>query len=289
MYDIIIVGGGPAGLTAATYACRAGKTVLVIEKAAFGGQITWSPKVENFPTVVSISGTELGDRLLEQAMEQGAEVELEEVVSVEDRGSSKLVRCESGAEFEAKALIIATGAKPRMLGLEHEEELVGNGVGFCAVCDGAFYKGRDVAVNGGGNSALQDAMLLSETCRKVYLIHRRGSFRGEEKLVKALEAKDNVEFILDSTVEELLGDTELRGIAVRHPMSRITPFSPTSWSLTPRATPTPARIAAPGRPACLSRVTAAANLCASSPPPAPTVPSPPSPRAAISTPCDIRV
>ena len=186
MYDIIIVGGGPAGLTAATYACRAGKTVLVIEKAAFGGQITWSPKVENFPTVVSISGTELGDRLLEQAMEQGAEVELEEVVSVEDRGSSKLVRCESGAEFEAKALIIATGAKPRMLGLEHEEELVGNGVGFCAVCDGAFYKGRDVAVNGGGNSALQDAMLLSETCRKVYLIHRRGSFRGEEKRVKAL-------------------------------------------------------------------------------------------------------
>ena len=208
MYDIIIVGGGPAGLTAATYACRAGKTVLVIEKAAFGGQITWSPKVENFPTVVSISGTELGDRLLE------------EVVSVEDRGSSKLVRCESGAEFEAKALIIATGAKPRMLGLEHEEELVGNGVGFCAVCDGAFYKGRDVAVNGGGNSALQDAMLLSETCRKVYLIHRRGSFRGEEKLVKALEAKDNVEFILDSTVEELLGDTELRGIAVRHPGGR---------------------------------------------------------------------
>ena len=130
MYDIIIVGGGPAGLTAATYACRARKTVLVIEKGAFGGQITWSPKVENFPTVVSISGTELGDRLLEQAMEQGAEAELEEVVSVEDRGSSKLVRCESGAEFEAKALIIATGAKPRMLGLEHEEELVGNGVGF---------------------------------------------------------------------------------------------------------------------------------------------------------------
>lgn len=220
MYDIIIIGGGPAGLTAATYACRAGKTVLVIEKAAFGGQITWSPKVENFPTIISISGTELGDRLLEQAMEQGAEVELEEVTAVETDGDVKCVCCDSGAEYEAKAIIIATGAKPRMLGLEREEELVGSGVGFCAVCDGAFYKGRDVAVNGGGNSALQDAMLLSETCRRVYLIHRRSSFRGEEKLVEALRRRENVEFILESTVEELLGDTELRGIAVRHPGGR---------------------------------------------------------------------
>ena len=138
MYDIIIIGGGPAGLTAATYACRAGKTVLVIEKAAFGGQITWSPKVENFPTIISISGTELGDRLLEQAMEQGAEVELEEVTAVKTDGDVKRVCCDSGAEYEAKAIIIATGAKPRMLGLEREEELVGSGVGFCAVCDGAF-------------------------------------------------------------------------------------------------------------------------------------------------------
>lgn len=220
MYDIIVIGGGPAGLTAATYARRAGKTVLVIEKAAFGGQITWSPKVENFPTIISISGTELGDRLLAQAMEQGAEVELEEVTAVEADGDVKRVRCDSGAEYEAKAIIIATGAKPRMLGLEREEELVGSGVGFCAVCDGAFYKGRDVAVNGGGNSALQDAMLLSETCRRVYLIHRRSSFRGEEKLVEALRRRENVEFILESTVEELLGDTELRGIAVRHPGGR---------------------------------------------------------------------
>ena len=220
MYDIIVIGGGPAGLTAATYACRAGKSVLVIEKAAFGGQITWSPKVENFPAIISISGAELGDRLLEQAMEQGAEVELEEVTAVDDRGERKLVRCESGAEYEAKAVIIAAGAKPRMLGLEREEDFVGSGVGFCAVCDGAFYKDRDVAVNGGGNSALQDAMLLSETCRKVYLIHRRDSFRGEEKLVEALRRKENVEFILESTVEELLGDTELRGIAVRHPGGR---------------------------------------------------------------------
>lgn len=209
MYDIIIIGGGPAGLTAATYARRAGKSVLVIEKNAFGGQITWSPKVENFPGFVSVSGVELGDKLLEQAMEQGAEVELEEVEAITVNGGVKRVRCVSGAEFEARAVIIATGAKPRMLGLPREQELVGNGVCFCAVCDGAFYKGQDVAVNGGGNSALQDALLLSETCRKVYLIHRRDSFRGEAKLVDALSEKANVEFVLGATITELIGDTEL--------------------------------------------------------------------------------
>ena len=213
MYDIIIVGGGPAGLTAATYARRAGKSVLVIEKNAFGGQITWSPKVENFPSVVSISGTELGDRLLEQAMEQGADAELEEVVSV-SAGEVKTVKCQSGAEFQARAVIIASGAKPRMLGLPREEELIGSGVGFCAVCDGAFYKGRPVAVNGGGNSALQDALLLAETCSRVYLIHRRDSFRGEARLVDALRAKENVDFVMNASVVELLGESELTGIVV---------------------------------------------------------------------------
>ena len=209
MYDIIIIVGGPAGLTAATYARRAGKSVLVIEKNAFGGQITWSPKVENFPGFVSVSGVELGDKLLEQAMEQGAEVELEEVETLTVNGGVKRVRCVSGAEFEARAVIIATGARPRMLGLPREQELIGNGVCFCAVCDGAFYKGQDVAVNGGGNSALQDALLLSETCRKLYLIHRRDSFRGEAKLVDALKAKDNVEFILGAKITELVGEDEL--------------------------------------------------------------------------------
>ena len=214
IYDILIIGGGPAGLTAATYACRAGKSVLVIEKAAFGGQITWSPKVENFPSVVSISGAELGDRLMEQAMEQGAEVELEEVISAELKGEVKRVTCDSGAVFEGKTVIIATGAKPRMLGLDREEELVGNGVCFCAVCDGAFYKNRTVAVNGGGNSALQDALLLSEKCAKVYLIHRRADFKGEAKLVEALRKRDNVEFVMESSITALLGDTGLTGIKV---------------------------------------------------------------------------
>ena len=214
IYDIIIIGGGPAGLTAAVYARRAGKSVLVLEKAALGGQITWSPKVENFPSVVSISGTELGDRMAEQAMAQGADIELEEVVGVDDLGDRRRVRCDFGASYFGRAIVLAAGAKPRMLGIEREEELVGAGVGYCAVCDGAFFKGLPVAVNGGGNSALQDAMLLSETSSRVYLIHRREGFRGEEKLVEALRAKDNVEFVLNASIVRLLGEDELRGVVV---------------------------------------------------------------------------
>lgn len=218
MYDIIIVGGGPAGLTAALYALRAGKTALIIEKNAFGGQITWSPKVENFPTIESISGTELADRLMEQTMNQGAEMELDEVTAIELDGDVKRVKTEFGGEFEAKTVIIATGARPRMLGVEREAELVGSGVCFCAVCDGAFYKDRPVAVNGGGNSALQDAMLLSDTCSRVYLVHRRDSFRGEAKLVEALREKENVEFVLNSSITALHGETELTGITVTDKM-----------------------------------------------------------------------
>lgn len=214
MYDIIIIGGGPAGLTAATYACRAGKRVLILEKSAFGGQITWSPRVENFPSIVSISGVELGDRLLEQAMAQGAEVELEEAAAILPEGDVKRVRTASGAEYVGRAVIIATGARPRPLGIAREEALVGSGVCYCAVCDGAFYNGRPVAVNGGGNSALQDAMLLSEKCSRVYLIHRRAEFRGEAKLVEALKARDNVELLMDTRVVELLGEAELTGIVV---------------------------------------------------------------------------
>ena len=214
MYDIIVIGGGPAGLTAAIYARRAGKTVLVLEKDALGGQITWSPKVENYPAIPSVSGMELGNQMAEQAMEQGADVEIEEVIAMEDRGSSKLVRCTFGAEYEGKTVILATGARPRMLGLPREEDLVGNGVGYCAVCDGAFFRDQAVAVNGGGNSALQDAILLSEICSRVYLIHRRDRFRGEEALVSALREKNNVEFVLNASVTELLGEDELSGIVV---------------------------------------------------------------------------
>lgn len=214
MHDIIVIGGGPAGLTAALYALRAGKSVLVIEKSTFGGQITWSPKVENFPGIPSVSGADLGDKFTAQALDQGAELELDEVTSVELDGDIKRVKTDFGGTFEAKALIIAAGARPRTLGIPGEEELMGAGVCFCAVCDGAFYKGREVAVNGGGNSALQDAMLLSDTCSKVYLIHRRDTFRGEAKLVEALRARDNVEFVLGSSITALLGQDELCGIRV---------------------------------------------------------------------------
>ena len=215
LYDIVIVGGGPAGLTAATYARRSGKRVLVVEKSAFGGQITWSPRVENFPGSVSLSGVELGDSLLNQAMEQGAEVELDEVTSLEKLpdGAFRLTSLYE-SEWLAKSVIIATGAKPRTMGIAREEEFTGNGVCFCAVCDGAFYKGLPVAVYGGGNSALQDALLLSESCSQVTLIHRRSSFRGEAKLIEALQAKPNVAFLLNATVTALQGEAALTGIVL---------------------------------------------------------------------------
>ena len=222
MHDLIIVGGGPAGLTAAVYARRAGKRVLVIEKNTFGGQITWSPRVENFPGFVSVSGAELGDLMTNQAMEQGAEVELEEVAAIRDDGDHKTVLCASGAQFESRAVILAVGARPRPLGVEREEELVGSGVNYCAVCDGAFYAGLPVAVVGGGNSALQDAMLLSETCSKVYLVHRRDSFRGEQALADALAQKENVEFVLNASVAELLGEDALAGVVVEQSGARRT-------------------------------------------------------------------
>lgn len=215
MYDIIIIGAGPAGLTAAIYARRAGKSCLVIERSAFGGQIALSPKLENYPGFAEISGVEFSDRLVEQAMGLGAEVELDEVTAVNDHGTHKSVTTLSG-EFEAKAVIIAAGAKHRHLGIEREEELTGMGVGYCAVCDGAFYRGQTVAVYGGGNTALQDAMMLSDICAKVYLIHRRDTLRGEAHLAEKLRAKDNVEFVLESQIAALLGGEELEGLRLRH-------------------------------------------------------------------------
>ena len=214
MVDIIVIGGGPAGLTAAVYARRAGKSVLVLEKDALGGQITWSPKVENYPAVPAVSGMDLGNRMAEQAMDMGAEVEIDEVLRIEDFGSHKRVYGSFGTEYDARAVILAAGAKPRKLGLKREDELVGSGVGYCAVCDGAFFKGQAVAVNGGGNSALQDAVLLSDLCSRVYLVHRRDSFRGEEALVDWLRGKENVEFVLNAVITELKGDSELSGITV---------------------------------------------------------------------------
>ena len=192
MHDILIVGGGPAGLTAAIYGLRAGKTVLVIEKGGFGGQIAFSPKVENIPGTKLISGAEFADQLTEQAMALGADVELETVTNLEKREDCFCVTTEEGSTFEAKSVILALGVKHRTLGLPGETELIGHGISFCAVCDGAFYEGQEVAMIGGGNSALQEALLLSEVCRKVTVVQNLADFTGERKLADALLQKENV-------------------------------------------------------------------------------------------------
>ena len=177
-FDIVIVGAGTAGLTAAIYALRAGKTVLVTEGESFGGQITSSPRVENYPGISQISGSEFADNLVSQAMELGADVELERVIKIVD-GKIKTVITDSNS-YQCKCVIIATGARHRPLGADGENDLAGRGVSYCAVCDGAFYKGKNVAVVGGGDSALQSALFLASYCKSVTLIHRRDEFRGDE-------------------------------------------------------------------------------------------------------------
>ena len=200
MYDIIIVGGGPGGLTAAVYARRAGKSVLVIEKNSFGGQIAFSPKVENIPGTVSINGAAFADALVEQVMNLEADVELETVTAVEKADGIFRVTTEEGGCYEGSAVILAVGVKHRLLGLPGEEELIGNGLSFCAVCDGAFYTGQDTAMIGGGNSALQEALLLSEVCRKVTVVQNLPFFTGEKTLAEALSAKENVEILFSTVV-----------------------------------------------------------------------------------------
>ena len=213
MYDIIIVGGGPAGMTAALYSKRNGKTALVIEKNGFGGQITHSPKVENFPGTVTISGTELADSMMSQILEQGADIEFETVVSVETSKDIKTVRTEEGGEYECYAVIIATGVKHRLLGLEGEAELIGEGISFCAVCDGDFYTGKNVLMAGGGNSALQEAILLSDKCKSVTMLQDLDFFTGEESLQKLLFSRDNVTSYTGVKITKLLTEAgEFRGV-----------------------------------------------------------------------------
>ena len=216
MYDIVIIGGGPAGLTAAVYALRAGRSVVVIEKNGFGGQIAYSPKVENIPGTLQISGAAFADQLVEQAMNLGADMELETVTGIEKKDSLFRIHTEDGAEFEGRSVILATGVKHRMLGLEGEQELIGRGISFCAVCDGAFYAGQDVAMIGGGNSALQEALLLSEVCRKVTIVQNLADFTGEKKLAQALAEKENVEVHFNTLVTGYLQqDGELTGLTLR--------------------------------------------------------------------------
>lgn len=213
MEDIVIIGGGPAGLTAAIYVQRAGKHAVVLEGNAPGGQIINASKVENYPSIKSISGVDFAQNLYEQAADLGAEIRFVKAVGIELENNKKIVKTNKG-DIEAKVVILATGASNKKLGIDRESEFLGKGVSYCATCDGAFFKNKDVAVVGGGNTALEDALFLSNYCKKVYLIHRRDSFRAEQKFVDELKQKKNVEFVLNSNVSKLIGTKLLEEIEV---------------------------------------------------------------------------
>lgn len=216
MYDIIVIGAGPAGLTAAIYARRAGKSVLILERDSFGGQIVFSPKVENYPGFESVSGAELADKLVSQALYQGADVEVETVVGIQPEGDGYAVATEDGNSYTCKAVIIANGARHRHLGVENEEKFIGDGISFCAVCDGAFYQNKTVALVGGGNSALQEAILLSESCKKVYVIQNLDVLTGEVRLQEILRQRENVEIVTGTVVASVRDGEEFHGIVIRN-------------------------------------------------------------------------
>ena len=218
MYDIIIIGAGPAGLTAAIYARRAGKSVLVLEKETFGGQMTFSPKLENYPGFESVSGNDLAQRMLEQAMGLGADIDMDTVTGIEN-GEIKTVIGENGT-YEARAVIVAAGARHRRLGLPREEDFIGNGLSFCAVCDGAFYQGGHVAVIGGGNTALQEIVLLSETCAKVTVVQTLAFLTGERKMVDLVLSRPNVEILYSTVCVGYEGDEALTGLRLRSELKR---------------------------------------------------------------------
>lgn len=213
MYDIIIIGAGPAGLTAAIYARRASKSVLVLEALSYGGQIINPPDIENYPAAMHISGYDFATKVYEQAQELGAEFVFEKAVGIKDNGDTKEVITDDNT-YTAKAVIIATGSENRKLGVENEDKLVGRGISYCATCDGAFYRGKKVAVVGGGNTALEDALYLADLAETVYLIHRRDAFRGDEATVNALKERDNVKFIYNSNVTKLIAEKRLTAIEV---------------------------------------------------------------------------
>ena len=212
MYDIIIIGCGPAGLTASIYALRAEKKVLILEKENIGGQITSSLKVENYPGFKQISGSDLINNLYDQAVSLGCEISIEEVTKIVD-GDIKTVITDEG-EYKTKAIIIATGCKNRLLGLEREEDFIGNGISFCVACDGAFYKDKTVAVIGGGNSAVINALSLSDVCKKVYLIQNLDKLTAEKALLNRLDSTKNIEIYCGYVVSKLIGEEELSHIEI---------------------------------------------------------------------------
>ena len=221
MVDIIIIGAGPAGMTAAIYARRASKTVLVLEAMSYGGQIINTPDIENYPVAAHISGFDFATKVYEQAKALGAEFKFEKAVEIRDNGDTKTVVTAKNA-YEAKAVIIATGSENRKLGVEGEDKLVGRGVSYCATCDGAFFRNKKVAVVGGGNTALEDALYLADIAETVYLIHRRDQFRGEDSTVEKLRQRDNVQFVYNSQVTRLNADKRLQSIEVTDKQGNVT-------------------------------------------------------------------
>lgn len=212
MTDILILGGGPAGLTAGLYAARAGKSVVVCEKESFGGQITQAHQVDNLPGLPGISGIELGDKLCTQAMDAGVQTSFCEVVGIHWHIDGTFYVETDDGPMNARAVIFAGGAKPRMLGVAREEDLIGNGVSYCALCDGMFFQGKDVAVIGGGNTAFSDALVLAGICKSVTIIHRRDSFRAEEAVVQAVKNTPNIKLMTPYTVKELVGADQVEGV-----------------------------------------------------------------------------
>lgn len=213
MWDIIVVGAGTAGLTAAIYGQRAGKQVLLLESGIYGGQIVNAPEIENYPGIATVSGYQFAMNLYEQATGLGVVLENGKVIGIQEKASNWIVQTEVAA-YVGKAVILATGAKHRSLGLKQEAELTGKGISYCATCDGAFYRGKTVAVIGGGNTALGDAEYLSNLCETVYLIHRREEFRGTTEAVERLKKRDNVRILLNTVVEELIGSEGLEALRI---------------------------------------------------------------------------
>lgn len=220
IYDIVIVGAGPAGMTAAIYARRASKSVLVLEAVSYGGQIINTPDIENYPVEAHISGYDFAAKVYKQAKDLGAEFKFERVVGLED-GEVKTVVTKKN-RYAARAVIIATGSENRKLGVENEDKLVGRGISYCATCDGAFYRKKTVGVVGGGNTALEDALYLADLAERVYLIHRRDSFRGEEATVARLRERDNVTFVFNSNVTKLNYDKRLTSVELTDKAGNVT-------------------------------------------------------------------
>ncbi len=213
MYDIIIVGAGTAGLTAAIYAKRSNKNILVLEANSYGGQIINASKIENYPAEPNISGFDFATKLYNQTKNLGAEIKFEKVIDINDNKEYKEVITNKNT-YQTKTIILATGSDNRKLNIENEDKLLGKGISYCATCDGMFYKDKNVAIVGGGNTALEDALYLSDIAKKVYLIHRRNSFRAEEKLVEEIKNKSNIEIIYSSNITKIIGQDKLEKIEI---------------------------------------------------------------------------